>query len=69
MLFALLIPLMVLLMYLAWRRSDKGRLRACRWRMDRGAPGEGVLFRCMACGAETRRDDERPPQSCFRTPG
>lgn len=66
MLFLVLIPVALLVMYLLWRRSDHGRLRSCRWRMDRSAPGDGVLFHCIECGASTRCPDERPPQVCLR---
>lgn len=41
---------------------SRPKMRGCRWREWRG-PG-GVVYRCAACGAETRTDNGKPPQFC-----
>ena len=41
--------------------------RTCRWReAPQDVTAEGVLWRCVACGAETRRPKGRTPRDCPR---
>ena len=70
MLYLIIIPVLVLCMWLMWRRSGNGATRACRWRLDRTvAEGTRVRQHCLTCGAETLTEGEGPPGVCLRGQG
>jgi hypothetical protein len=60
----LIIPAIFIYMWLSKRNSTL--TRTCRWREDRAAVGEGMCWRCAACGAEMRLVPGKTPRDCLR---
>lgn len=65
----LLAPLLIagVFLYLWWTRRRSTLTRDCRWREHPGdVTREGTLWRCAACGAETRAPKGGAPRQCLR---
>ena len=62
-----LIPILAfgVLLFLWWTRRGSGVTRLCRWRQG-AISAEGVSWRCSACGAQARLDQEQVPRQCLR---
>ncbi len=60
MVYILLIVLALVVTALVSNRAT----RECRWREYRQP--DGPIWRCAACGAETRTENGKPPRLCLR---
>ena len=60
----LLILLLGVFLYAWLSRRGSSLTRSCRWRRTVGP--EGPIWRCAACGAETRTDRAAGPRDCLR---
>ena len=64
MVFAIAGLIVAFVLILAFREPE---IRHCRWRARRSGGGDKTYeFKCMACGAEARTKDGKPPRKCLR---
>jgi len=65
----MILPLLAIFVFVWMLLTYRARQRTkhCRWREDRSrdTPG-GRYFVCVACGAEARCPDARPPRICLK---
>ncbi|KFI33365.1 hypothetical protein CG51_13795 [Haematobacter missouriensis] len=67
MIFFIPFLLLAVIVGLWWSRRGSTLTRDCRWREDRAhATATERVFRCAACGAETRVPAGREPRDCLR---